>query len=688
MNHFDFNRHFKTYSSNKFFNEKSYAELLSDVTSLSSTFSHLNTIAIKIQSPYLAFVAILSCLKEKKLAVLLSHRESPSMIERLRSQIHFETIIEDHHIEMLLGTNNSQNVFPKINIDYPAVVLFSSGTTATPKGVALSFNNIYYSAKGFSEYFHQSENESSLINLPHHHVGGLMILWRAFFTGGKITTDLNSPIDFISLVPLQFKRMIEDYDKLQLLKKIRVILVGGAPLNQSLKDEARKNALILYETYGMSETTSLLMINGEVLPFREVELDDLGFFKVKGKTLALGYFQNNQFKPIPSDWYKTQDQGYKDDLGNFHFKQRADLIFISGGENINPFLIEEIVKENSLIKDAYLVPISDEKWGEMGVLLYETHLIDDLPFSELNNFLKTKLHPHVVPKFSFKTQLNLEGHLKAKRSELKIQARELYLKNIFSYDYFEVKDAPVIVFFHGFLGDKEDLKNISSSFGSQYSRLYIDLPGHGKTKIVNFNSSLDLFLKLSQFINLFSNNPIFYGYSMGGRIALHLALTFITPKFLILESAGLGLENKTEQIRRREDDFNQFSDLKQGELHEFLNRWYQNPIFKNFNEHPSYESEINYKSLHDFKEWRDSQNFLSAGCFPLIEENLEKLNFATFPLLYIYGENDFKYKNFAQRLLILETKIKVSIGAIIGSGHNPHKTHPLETTHLLTIALK
>ncbi|MDD4974166.1 MAG: alpha/beta fold hydrolase [Bacteriovorax sp.] len=692
MNHFDFNRHFKKFNRHKFYNEKTYADLLSDVASLSSKFSSqlssVDTVALKIQSPYLAFVAILASLKEKKLPILFSHLETVSMLERLREQIHYEVIIEDHQIEKTLGSKNLETLFPSMDIIKPALVVFSSGTTSIPKGVALSFNNLYYSAKGFAEYFHRTDNERSLMNLPHHHVGGLMILWRAFFSGGSLTTDLKSPIDFLSLVPLQLKRMMEDNSKLQLLKKIRVILVGGAPLSSALKEEAKVHGLNLYETYGMSETASLLMINGEVLPYREVELDELGFFKVKGKTLALGYFQKNIFFPIPSVWFKTNDLGFRDEFGIFHFKQRSDLIFISGGENINPLLIEEVVKQNSLIKDAYLIPLPDEKWGEMGVLLYQTKTGVDLSAEELNTFLKTKLHPHLIPKFSFKTRLNFEGQLKAKRSELKILAKELYLKNIFSFDFFEVLDTPVIIFFHGFMGDKEDLKNISDPLGAQYSRLYIDMPGHGKTKIENFYTNLDLFQKLSWFINLFSPNPIFYGYSMGGRIALHLALNFLPPQLLILESAGLGLLNSDEQLQRQENDFKQFSGVDQKLLPEFLNHWYQNPIFYKFSEHPSYKSEIDKRSLHDFTEWRDSQKFLSAGCFPLLKENLAKISITSFPLLYIYGENDFKYKDFAQRLRPLDPARKVSILAIAGSGHNPHKTHPLEMIAKLTNCLK
>ena len=124
-----------------------------------------------------------------------------------------------------------------------------------------------------------------------------MTLWRAFFSGGRLTTELTPPLDFISLVPLQLKRWMKEEDKLVLLKQCRVILIGGAPLTDELKTEAEKNGLTLYETYGMSETASLVTINGEVLPYRELQLNKENLFAIKGKTLGLGYYQNQMFIP-------------------------------------------------------------------------------------------------------------------------------------------------------------------------------------------------------------------------------------------------------------------------------------------------------------------------------------------------------------------------------------------------------
>ena len=336
MNSFDLNKHFKTYKKNLFFDDKTYAQLLSDVGCFSHVLSllpsSLKAIALKIHSPYLAFVAILASIKENKLPILLSHLEADSQIEKLRTQISFEKVIIDQDVINSFSASNPSTLFSEFNFDEGRLVIFSSGSTNLPKGIVLSFNNLYFSAKGFSEYFNQKENETSLMNLPHHHVGGLMILWRAFFSGGNLTTNLDHPIDYISLVPLQLKKMLDDPNKLLILKKIKTILVGGSRFQETLKDEAIKLGLPIFETYGMTETTSLVTINGNILPYREIELDDEGFFIIKGLTLALGFYVQNIFYSYQAQWYKTSDIGFKDKKGALHFKERADLIFISGGE--------------------------------------------------------------------------------------------------------------------------------------------------------------------------------------------------------------------------------------------------------------------------------------------------------------------------------------------------------------------
>ena len=681
-NHFfDFNQHIQNYSDRFFFNQLTYHNLSTDLYAFADAIKNIpdQTIALKLKSPYLAMVAILGCLKEKKLAVLISALETDSGILKRHEQIDFKTIIDDSFFENLSNSSSTESF--QINYDQAAVVVFSSGTTAAPKGVVLSFSNLFYSARGFAEFFHQTKEDSSYINLPHHHVGGLMILWRAFFSGGKVTTNINEKIDFLSLVPLQLKRWLSD-SRVVILKKVRVILIGGAPLDQLLIKESQQHNLKLFETYGMTETASLVMVNGEVLPSRELQLNSDNLFEVRGETRAIGFYQNQKFTPLSKElWLTTNDRGKKKSDGKFSFTERADLIFISAGENINPLYVEEITKQHPRIKDAYLIPLDHYEWGKMGVMLFDSH--DNLSADELKIYLKKSLHPHLVPKVLIPTKIQFEGQLKIKRSELTKVALELYSQSQFSFDYFEIPNAPLIVAFHGFLGDKKDLQHLFTPFEKTHSRLFIDLPGHGQTPIENFSSTEDIMIKLTNLIKSFSSNdPIFYGYSMGGRIALHLALHYLTPAQCFLESAGLGLENLEEQEKRKTHDLALFSNFNQESIKDFIDHWYQQPMFQAFYKHPNYEKECQKKLVHDYRQWRDSQKYLSAGSLPLLKNNLEALTQSNFPLTYFYGEQDLKYQAVARLLKTTSTK------AISNAGHNPHKTHPTDIARGLIDLLK
>lgn len=687
---FNLSIHFDKFSSNLFFNQKTYSDFSADLRSFSQRLKNLtedSSIGICTKSPYLTMVALFGCFINGKTAILLSHLETESMIQKLKSQIHFDLIIRDFHFDHLKPLDQSQDYWP-MDLDRPSLVVFSSGTTSLPKGVALSFNNLYYSALGFAEYFKQNEQETSLINLPHHHVGGLMVLWRAFFSGGRVSSNINDKIDYISLVPLQLKRMLEDNKKQQFLKKIKVILIGGAPLEQTLKEEASIYQLKLFETYGMSESASVVSINGEVLPYRKIKIDESGHINVGGKTLALGHYIDQKFSPI-KDWLVTNDLGELFSETKIRFRGRTDLIINCAGEKINPFLIEETARLHPDINDALLVAVPDEFWGEVPVLLYEPTGESSQNTEELKKYFKAKLHPHHVPKFFFPILLNTEVQLKPKRHELKKIAYENVLKSIFSYDLLKHINplAPVMVLFHGFLGNKDELSEALRPLSERYSLLSIDLPGHGETRVENFYGLHDLMTKLKHFIEIFSHSPIYYGYSMGGRVALQLSLSYLKPSKLWLESAGLGLINEEEKKTRLSADMSLFDDIGPSDNLQFLYKWYSQPMFKPYSMMNSFKKECERKSIHDSNEWKLSQKFLSVAHFPLQSTVIEQMRKCDFPVIYIYGEQDEKYKAMAHALVACGLK-DLSLYEVKDAGHNPHKTHPAEITAMLINTFK
>jgi pimeloyl-ACP methyl ester carboxylesterase len=203
----------------------------------------------------------------------------------------------------------------------------------------------------------------------------------------------------------------------------------------------------------------------------------------------------------------------------------------------------------------------------------------------------------------------------------------------------------------------------------------------------NFYGYLDMLSKLENFIKFFTPKPSYYGYSMGGRVALALAINNLRPEKLILESAGFGLEDEIEKAERLLRDESLFNNYSQNEIYSFLIKWYENPMFDAYSKLSNFKEDCKRKSFHDYLEWKNSQKTLSIGVFPTLSKVIANLRFANFPITYLYGEKDTKFKDHATLLENLKIP-NLEIIEISGAGHNPHKTHPMETTTNLINKLK
>ena len=92
---FDFNQHLKKFSTKRFYDQKTYGDLLADASAFSESITNEETFALKIKSPYLTFVALLALYSKKKKAVLISALETEAGVEKCRSQVSFKTILTD-----------------------------------------------------------------------------------------------------------------------------------------------------------------------------------------------------------------------------------------------------------------------------------------------------------------------------------------------------------------------------------------------------------------------------------------------------------------------------------------------------------------------------------------------------------------------------------------------------------------
>ncbi len=305
-----------------------------------------------------------------------------------------------------------------------ATLLFTSGSTASPKIAALSFNNHYYSALGSIEKTFLKEADSWQLSLPLFHVAGMGIVFRCLLGAATIVLS-STPTTHLSLIPTQLFRLLKTKHHL----KAKCILLGGAPIPSSLFDEAIKQGLNIFPTYGMTEMGSSITLNtetvfslGKTLPFREIKIGDNGEILVKGKTLFKGYWNQEEGLKSPLDkegFFPTKDRGVLSSTGNLSFIGRMDNLFISGGENIQPEEIENALCSIPEIESAIVVGVEDAEFGKR-----------PLAFIQGNTCLETikeALSP-LLPKYKIPFQilpLPQEELLKPSRKRLTLLAQAL-----------------------------------------------------------------------------------------------------------------------------------------------------------------------------------------------------------------------------------------------------------------------
>ncbi|MFB8787504.1 MAG: 2-succinyl-6-hydroxy-2,4-cyclohexadiene-1-carboxylate synthase [Potamolinea sp.] len=229
-----------------------------------------------------------------------------------------------------------------------------------------------------------------------------------------------------------------------------------------------------------------------------------------------------------------------------------------------------------------------------------------------------------------------------------------------------------LLFLHGFLGECNEFNEAISLLSDQFYCLSVDLPGHGQTQVFGGEEYYTIektakgLISFLQALNI--NQCALVGYSMGGRLALYLALHF--PKYfskIILESTSCGLKTQAERNQRIDHDFNLAKKLETESFLLFLTRWYEQPLFVSLKKHPDFERMLESRLQSNPLELAKSLRNLSTGCQPSlwgkIRENL-------IPWLLFVGELDPKFISINAEIASLCDFAQLEI--VSNCGHNIH----------------
>jgi len=315
-----------------------------------------------------------------------------------------------------------------------AAILYTGGTTGIPKGALLSHENIQTSLFNVAHYERSTETDRALCFLPLNHVfGQIHITHSMVFCGGSLVLqpafDLNHVMDAIQrfqvtnfyAVPTVYIRMLALDDLSTKIKSVRYCFSAAASMASEVVREWKfRTGLDIHESYGMTESASMVTYNhyhrhvvgsvGTPVSLIEVQIRDFdghvleqgeqGEICIRGPNITQGYLNNptETKSAFWGDWFRSGDIGLFDDDGYLYIVDRLKDMIITGGENVYPREVEELLYTHPQVQECAVVGLPDKDWGERVTAFIVPHKDQPPEPAALKSFLKEHLAGFKIPK--------------------------------------------------------------------------------------------------------------------------------------------------------------------------------------------------------------------------------------------------------------------------------------------------
>ena len=443
-------------------NEYTYNDIYRGVVHVARNLEPLQVSRIAILSDNSVTMAIyvLATMVVHKELLLLNVHLKPKEIKNQLAQLDVTTVLHSIERRDQLPNSISTIVFeslesilsdltPEDTFDWTfkdsdvAAIMNTSATTGQFKSVPLRWGQIRAHVQASKEVLGKTEQDNWLMVLPLFHVSGLSILMRSLYNGTAVTIlpkydeaqvfklIESENINMMSLVPTILTQLEPSISR----HKLRVILLGGEFIPMALIDACEKKSLPIYKTYGMTETFSQSVTFsvldyphkrdsvGRPLPGMQVRIDNpdkdgVGEIHLTGPMVMTGYINR---EPIDGD-LNTDDIGYVDEDGFVYILNRRKDLIISGGENIYPKELEDLVYTLPSVKECAVVPVPDTKWGQVPALFVAFHDGESMTSDEILSFMTNSLAKYKIPKYvKILPALPRNGTGKIVRNELRLE---------------------------------------------------------------------------------------------------------------------------------------------------------------------------------------------------------------------------------------------------------------------------
>lgn len=341
--------------------------------------------------------------------------------------------------DLVDSADSSYSIYPRME-DELAELVYTSGTTGRPKGVKHTHRNLQTNAQGLVEAMEWSQHTVGLTVCPLFHVSGLNVSTTPMLSVGAenhflpewdpktaLKTMETQDVTYAFFIPTMVIDLLEHGAEGYDLSSLETIGVGGSPMpKERIQTIEETFGVTLLEGYGMTETTPLAAINRpdqevrkagsigppayEVVDVRiedpetgaEVDTGEKGELLWYGDTVTPGYYQmpeKNEEAFVEREgkrWLRSGDIARMDQDGHLFIEDRIDDMIITGGENVYPREIEDVLYELDGVIEAAVIGTPDERLGERVTAIIAGD--DSLEAEEIEDHCRRRLTDYKVPR--------------------------------------------------------------------------------------------------------------------------------------------------------------------------------------------------------------------------------------------------------------------------------------------------
>ncbi len=338
-------------------------------------------------------------------------------------------------LETLLSDREPLNLLEHVSEDDVALIMYTSGTTGLPKGAMLTHGNIFWNSVNVC-FIEENMKGASLTCAPLFHIGGLNVTTHASlakgievvlhrsFDPGRVLQDIEKyKISTMFGAPTMFL-MMSQHEAFGTTDFSSIISVtcGAAPVPVPLIETYAAQGVSFCQGYGLTETAPFASILPSDLATKKIGSAGLapmytdlrivdndnkalaayerGEVCIKGPNVMKGYWNRPEATAEAIDdqgWFHSGDIGYLDQEGFLYICDRVKDMIITGGENVYPAEIENILYGHNAIAEVAVVGMPDEKWGEAVVAVIALNPDTDISLEELRKYSESKLARYKLP---------------------------------------------------------------------------------------------------------------------------------------------------------------------------------------------------------------------------------------------------------------------------------------------------